>query len=319
MFPPSNHFQQTKPPLHMMSSNFARTAFRDSSQRAPHVGPLVCSLLLLLSQILLPACCEGDERLKGIACRSVHLGYPAASGTAFYVETTVDKSAEGTYFMAAGFRMGYFGIQELANGKKLVIFSVWDPTAGDDPKSVPEEKRVRLLHRDEQVRVGRFGGEGTGGQSFFDYDWQSGETYRFLVTAKPDGPDRTAYSGFFYLNSEQQWKHLVTFSTLSEGRLLSGYYSFVEDFRRNRISTTKERRATFTNGWVLTEQGEWVELHQARFTADSNPVLNIDAGPVERGFFLTTGGDVENTTTPLRNMMQRPSGLMRPLDLPEFP
>src|SRR5665213_1936249 len=68
-----------------------------------------------------------DEKLAGIACRSVHLGYPAPEGAAFYNEVTVEKSAAGTYFMACGFDQGYFGIQELADGKKLVLFSVWDP------------------------------------------------------------------------------------------------------------------------------------------------------------------------------------------------
>jgi hypothetical protein len=257
-----------------------------------------------------------DEKLKGIACRSVHLGYAAPAGTAFYNEATVEKSAEGTYFMATGFRHGYFGIQELANGKKLVIFSVWDPTSGDDPKKVDESKRVKTLHKDDGVRVGRFGGEGTGGQSFFDYDWKVGETCRFLVTAKPDGADRTAYSGYFYLNDKKEWKHLVTFSTLTKGTLLEGYYSFVEDFRRNKVSATKTRKATFGNGWVKTTKGEWVELAKARFTADANPVLNIDAGLKESKFFLATGGETENATTKLRDSIERPKGSGPPKDLP---
>lgn len=275
--------------------------------------------LVALAVILLSGpSTHADEKLKGIACRSVHLGYPAPEGTAFYTEAKVEKSADGTYFMAAGFSLGYFGIQELGNGKKLVIFSVWDPTSGDDPKKVPDEKRVKLLHKDDAVRVGRFGGEGTGGQSFFDYEWKLNETYRFLVTAKADGPDRTAFSGYFYVNEHKAWKHLVTFSTQSKGKLLGGYYSFVEDFRRNKVSTTKERRAQFSNGWVKTTKGEWVDLTKARFTADANPVTNIDAGPFGSGFFLATGGALENKTTKLREMMERKASENRPDDLPKF-
>src|ERR1022692_4764361 len=105
---------------------------------------------------LVAASAPADETLKGIACRSVHLGYPASEGAAFYTEMVVEKSADGTYFMAAGWSKGYFGIQELASGKKLVLFSVWDPTAGNDPKKVDETKRVRMLHKDEGVRVQRF-------------------------------------------------------------------------------------------------------------------------------------------------------------------
>ena len=76
---------------------------------------------------------HADKSLENKACRSVHLFYPAPEGVAFYTEMKVEKSSRGTYFMAAGFNMGYYGIQELYNGKKLLIFSVWDP---GDRKSV---------------------------------------------------------------------------------------------------------------------------------------------------------------------------------------
>jgi hypothetical protein len=202
-----------------------------------------------------------------------------------------------------------------------VLFSVWDPTAGDDPKKVDPDKRVKMLHKDDAVRVQRFGGEGTGGQSFFDYDWKVDETYRFLVTAKPDGDTRTAYSGYFWLPEKKEWKHLVTFSTIAKGELLRGYYSFVEDFRRNKVSTTKERRAQFGNGWVKPVKGEWVALDKARFTADSNPVLNIDAGAVKGRFFLATGGDTENKTTKLKEQIARDKDRVDakpPADLPKW-
>jgi hypothetical protein len=267
-------------------------------------GPVALALLLA-------APLGADEKLAGIACRSVHLGYPAAEGTAFYNELTVEKSADGTYFMACGFSKGYFGIQELADGKKVVLFSVWDPTAGDDPKKVKEDQRVKTLHKGEGVRIGRFGGEGTGGQSFFDFDWKVGTTYRFYVTAKVDG-QRTEYAGYFWLPAKKEWKHLVTFSTVSKGHALRGYYSFIEDFRRNKESAKKERRATFGGGWIKTTDGQWVALTRARFTADSNPVTNVDAGVRGGRFYLATGGDVKNAGTALNKTMDRPPGVELP-------
>lgn len=254
-----------------------------------------------------------DEKLKGIACRSVHLGYPAAEGTAFYNEIAVEQSADGTYFMVCGWSKGYFGIQELANGKKLVIFSVWDPTSGNDPKKVNEEDRVKMLHKDDAVRVGRFGNEGTGGQSFYDYDWKVGTTYRFMVKAKADGEKRTAYSGYFFHPEKKEWLHLVTFSTITNGKLLEGCYSFVEDFRRNKVSTTKARVAHFGNGWVQGKDGQWLALTKARFTADANPVLNINAAVADDRFLLATGGDTKNDGVKLKETMNRaPSGLLLP-------
>ncbi len=258
---------------------------------------------------------QADERLKGIACRSVHLAYPAPEGTAFYNEVTIDQSAVGTYFMVCGWDKGYFGLQELGNGRKLLLFSVWD-SGQNDPRAVAEERRTKLLYKDDQVRIGRFGGEGTGGQSFFDYPWKNGETYRCLVTSKIDG-ERTEYAGYFYVPEDKAWKHLVTFSTITGGKQLRGYYSFIEDFKRDRVSATKPRKAHFGNGWVRDAEGKWTTLSRARFTADSNPVTNINAGLDVAKFFLVTGGETENSDTKLRQFIDRSDkGLEPPADLP---
>lgn len=269
---------------------------------------------------ILTAGAKADESLKGIACRSVHLGYSAPEGDAFYIEMSVEKSSEGSYFMAAGWSKGYFGVQELANGRKLVLFSVWDPASGDDPRTVDESKRVKLLYKDEAVRVQRFGGEGTGGQSFLDYPWKMGHTYRFLVTAASEGAERTAYTSWFFIPESGKWKRLVTFSTITGGVLLDGLYSFVEDFRRNRLSATKERRSILGNGWSRTTDGKWRPLAEARFTADANPAENIDAGVSDSRFFLATGGDVRNETTPLHELISihNPQANAPPADLPEI-
>lgn len=247
---------------------------------------------------------NADEKLKGIACRSVHLGYPAPEATLFYNEIKVEMSAEGTYFMVCGWSKGYYGIQELGNGKKLLIFSVWDPGNQNDPKAVKDEVRVKLLYQDKDVRIGRFGNEGTGGQSFFDYDWKAGETYRFAVTSNPDGETRTAYSGWFFHPEKKEWMHLVTFSTIAKGTQLTGLYSFIEDFRRNKISATKEREALFGNGWIQTKDGKWLALEKARFTGDANPVLNINAKLNGERFYLATGGEIKNDDTKLREVME---------------
>ena len=120
--------------------------------------------------------------------------------------------------MVCGFGGGYFGMQELADGKKVLLFSVWDAADAKDPGAVEEEKRVKVLQKDEKVRVGRFGGEGTGAQSFFDYDWKPGATYRFLVTAKAED-GRTAYAAYFYVPEDKDWKRLATLSRVAGGKV----------------------------------------------------------------------------------------------------
>jgi hypothetical protein len=71
------------------------------------------------------------------------------------------------------------------------------------------------------------------------------------LNAKING-SRTEYVGYFYAPPEKQWRHLVTFSTITGGKSLGGYYSFVEDFQRDRSSTTRARQARFGNAWVKT-------------------------------------------------------------------
>jgi hypothetical protein len=221
---------------------------------------------------------------------------------------TVEKSAEGTYFCVCGFNHGYYGIQEQRGGKKVLIFSVWDPGKQNDRNAVNQDNRVKILYQDKDVRIGRFGGEGTGGQCFLDYDWKIGTTYRFLVTARVLDERRTAFAGHFYIPEQKTWKHMVTFSTITGGKPLSGYYSFVEDFRRNGISATQVRRASYGPAWVKSAKDQkWVACAQARFTGDSNPVMNINAGKLadQPGrFFLVTGGETKNADTPLWKTME---------------
>lgn len=251
------------------------------------------------------------------AARSVHLGYPAPEATAFYTEMTVEKSVPGSYFMACGFNHGYFGIQELGNGKKVVLFSIWDPTKGDDPRAVAKEERVEMLYKADDVLVKRFGGEGTGGQSFFNYDWKVGQTYRFLVRAAATD-EKTAFAGYFYLPESKTWKHLVTFRTRTGGGRLKGLYSFIEDFRRDGKSATESRRAVFGNGWVQTADDRWEPLAKARFTASGatwEAKETIDAGTVDGRFYLQTGGDTR-TSTKLGSVMELSE---KPKKRPEIP
>jgi hypothetical protein len=266
--------------------------------------------------VVLPLTAPGAEPPAAPrAARSVHLHYPAPATDAFYNELTVEQSVPGSYFMACGFRHGYFGIQELSRGRRVVLFSVWDPTRGDDAAKVPLEQRVEVLHQDPEVEVKRFGGEGTGGQCFFRYDWKIGESCRFLVRAKVEG-DKTAYAGFFYLPEAKTWKHLVTFRTRTGGDRLAGLYSFVEDFRRDTKSAGETRRARFSNGWVF--DGQWKPLLTARFTASSSEWEakdTIDAGVAGGAFYLQTGGATK-TTTRLNGKIERPAGGEKPADVP---
>jgi hypothetical protein len=244
------------------------------------------------------------------AARSVHLSYQAPDAVMYYNEVTVEQSCKGSYFSVCGFNHGYFGLQE-RNNDKVIIFSVWDTGNSNHPDDIPEEQRVRLLYRDPEVDTGRFGGEGTGGQSFFKYDWAVSKTYKFLITTTLSG-NHTDYAAYFYLNETNHWKHLATFSRITNGEALKGYYSFIEDFRRDFKSVMEVRRARFTNGWTKTPSGHWISLTKAKFTADSTDLMTINAGAIENGFFLQTGGETLNETPLWSDMERLPGGLTLP-------
>lgn len=244
------------------------------------------------------------------AARSVHLGFPAPDAAIFYNEVTVEESVPGSYFMVCGFKHGYFGIQELSGPEdKVVLFSIWDPGDQNDPNSVPADRRVEVLHNDKDVRIGRFGNEGTGAQSFYKLKWKIGQTYRFCVKATVEKP-KTSFAAYLWLEESSEWKHLATFRTQTGGEPLRGLYSFLEDFRRDGRSVKQTRRATFGNGWVQTTNGDWVALTKARFTGDATPLDNIDAGVKDHRFWLATGGDVTNHT-PLKSILS-----WTPVELP---
>lgn len=137
--------------------------------------------------------------------------------------------------LVCGGDTGYFGLQELAIGKKLIIFSVWN-SEQNDSKAVTSKHRTKVVFKDASVRIGRFGGEGTGGQSFPDYEWKLNQPYRLKVSSKVV-ENRTEYSGYLFVLESKQWRHLITFSTITNGKNLKEYHSFIEDFKRNRTST----------------------------------------------------------------------------------
>ncbi len=264
--------------------------------------PHLLSLAVVAAGLSTPPSASADERLAGVACRSVHLSFYAIDPVAFYQEVTVEKSAPGTYFMVCGWSRGYFGMQELASGKKIILFSVWD-SPEDNPEAAPLSARVVTFEPAEGVTVRRFGNEGSGGQSFYEYDWKVGETYRFCVSCEPFG-SRTAYSGWFYHPEKKSWVRLMTFAARTViPEKLSRLYCFVEDFRRNRESTRHARVARFANQWTLDDEGRWAAISTARFTGDDNPAVNIDAGMTQGGFYLATGGDTVNQGTQLRDRM----------------
>ena len=255
---------------------------------------------------------------------SVHLWYATPKGapvTAFTNEVTVRASPLWSYFMACGFARGYFGIQVNSPTERRIIFSVWD--SGKEPtdrSKVADDDRVRLIAKGPDVFSDSFGHEGTGGHSHLIYPWKTGQTYRFLVTAQPDGTG-TIYSGYFYFPERKAWGLIASFRAPKDGGYLRGLYSFNEDF--NGANGYEQRRAEFGPQWIKTADGPWTELRTARFTHTKDGVqerLDRAAGVVRGRFFLANGGFVPTESVKYGDNFTRPaSGKQPDIALPPLP
>jgi len=279
------------------------------------------SLLVLLG--LLGAGPAGDlaaEEDLPRAARSVHLAWQCPAADVFVLEVSVERTVPGSYFMVCGWQVGYFGLQELADGRRVLLFSVWDDAQGDDPAAVPADRRVEVVSHAEGVRIRRFGGEGTGGQAMMDFPWRTNVPYRFLVRARVEG-ERTRYAGWVSDPETGKWRHVVTFRTRTGGQSMTGLYSFLEDFRRDGRSAAEERRACFGSGWIRELSGSWRALTRARFTASGAPWEARDSIRAEvrhrDTFVLATGGKVRPELPPGSVLEIRPPGGNPPRDLPE--
>ncbi len=226
---------------------------------------------------------------------SVHLTFSVPKDKRvrwFYNEVTVRKSPLWSYFEACGFARGYFGIQVNSPTERRIIFSVWDSgnEATDRSKVAPED-RVQLLRKGDGVFAGGFGNEGTGGHSHLVYPWKTGETYRFLVSAEPEGTS-TIYTGWFYFPEKRARGLIASFRAPKDGHYLSHLYSFNEDF--DGANGQQQRLAEFGNQWIRTADGQWMELTQARFTHTARGIykdrIDRGAGVIGDRFYLTNGG-----------------------------
>lgn len=266
---------------------------------------LLMACLLVAGSMVSLAQQSGEEQAARQA-RSVHLAYRgwATPAKIFYLEATPTQMAPGTYFSTIAFNGGYCGIQLLPNGKRIAIFSVWEPSNPfnfkDHPDAVEECKRTAAHYQGEGVHVQRFGGEGTGGKSTMPLEWDRDQPVCMAISVAQHGKYRTAFTCWIWNVEKQDWFRMATFSTLvNQGKAeLKSPYSFLEDFRRNVKSREETRIGHVSRLWAWNGT-EWGASTAAQFTADSNTLTNIDAGASANGFWMATGGATTNITTKL--------------------
>ncbi|WP_425638771.1 DUF3472 domain-containing protein [Algoriphagus yeomjeoni] len=228
---------------------------------------------------------------------SVHLSYTLPENKDFkwfYNEVTVPVGSDpiGSYFMANGFAEGYFGIQVNSETERRILFSVWSPFKTDNPGEIPDEEKIILLKKGEDVYTGEFGNEGSGGQSFLRYNWKAGKTYRFLNSVEPDGKGNTIYTAYFMDPEEGKWMLIACFLRPKTDTWNKRPHSFLENFVPE--SGHLERTANYGNQWAADENGNWIELTEAKFTGDDIAKrgyrMDYAGGEKSGQFYLKNGG-----------------------------
>lgn len=212
---------------------------------------------------------------------SVHLKYEIPESAKnkiewFYNEITVPVGEDviGSYYMANGFNGGYFGMQANSERERRVLFSIWSPFVTNDPKSIPDSLKIRMLKKGEHVRVNEFGNEGSGGQSYMVYPWKAGTTYSFLTRSQPSVKDNsTIFTSYFKEASADKWLLIASFERPQTNTNLKGLYSFLENF--NPSTGLLERKVNFGNQWAIDTEGNWHEITAATFTADNTAKQNF--------------------------------------------
>lgn len=247
---------------------------------------------------------------------SVHLRYTLPDEAKdniewFYNEVTVPQGedTEGSYYMANGFGEGYFGMQVNSKTERRVLFSIWSPFTTDDPNSIPDSMKIKLLKKGEDVKTGEFGNEGSGGQSYLVYPWKAGKTYAFLTHAKPDAATRTTvFTSYFKESSESTWKLIASFRRPQTNTNLKSLYSFLENF--NPETGFTGRKGLYGNQWIRSTAGKWYELTSATFTADATARKNYRkdyaGGQDGKNFYLRNCGFFADFT-PIDTKLQRAS------------
>lgn len=245
-----------------------------------------------------------DDFYFGRRGPSVHLRYPIPQEVKevewFYneIEIPEGQDAIGSYFMANGFKEGYYGIQVNSETERRILFSIWSPYKTDDPNSIPEDYRINLLKKGDGVISGKFGDEGSGGQSYKVYNWESGVRYKFLTHVKPSVNNSTDYTSYFFDPKVGEWTLIASFRRPKTTTYLKNLYSFLENFIPN--TGVIDRKGGFYNQWIADSKGNWTELTEIEFTADNTARkenrFDYSGGVENGGFYLRNCGFTNHIT-----------------------
>lgn len=245
----------------------------------------------------------------------------------FYNEVTVPEGfdAVGSYFMSSGFSDGYFGFQVNEPTRRQILFSVWSDYKTNDPNQIPEEYKITELKHGSGVTVGTFGNEGSGAQSKRIYNWQAGQTYKFLIKAQPSANNSTDFTAWFFAPEIGKWELIASFRKPKKAIYLENLHSFMENFKGNLGNVT--RKGLWSNQWYYdATTNSWVESTKAKFGVSPLTArgerADYSAGSSGSGYLMRINGffnDGTGIALPKDAPLERASGTQPDINFSTLP
>jgi hypothetical protein len=221
-----------------------------------------------------------------------HAPKSAQGATCLYGEVTVLQSGPTIYYCgcnwwpgaAAG---GYTGIQEQADARHNMIFSIWDTS---------KDRHPNVLAQNSRTHSNRFGGEGTGAHTHLNYAWKVGQTYRYFAVKKQDPTGaKTLCTVFFYDDEFKRWVDEATISSPNNGDIsVKSFGGGLNSFLENWSGKSKELpKLALYRLWLGTNPNMMESVNDGRGDGEW--------GTLNDCFFLAEGADETVRKTILRN------------------
>jgi hypothetical protein len=136
--------------------------------------------------------------------------------------------------------------------------------------------------------------------------WKAGTTYSFLLKGEPSVNKSTDYTAYFFAPEIGKWQLIASFKRPQTSNYLKSLYSFLENFRTETGYIS--RQGLYSNQWVCTKEGKWIEITRAKFTADATAKKEsrLDySGGVENGAFFLKNCGFFNDKTEINSLFSR--------------
>jgi hypothetical protein len=239
--------------------------------------------------------------------------------TVHYREAVIHESTNHTYFMITGGNVTsveyYGGVQQIYDGRRVAIFSVWDVKSnctGADckPEDADPQYRVQLHQKGEYTVTERFGYELTGLKSMiYDANWKIGERIQWLVVQEPAGKSTVIAAA--YRLSEGPWRFIASYLVPKRYPIaLTGGYSFVEDYGPPQPMVTR----SMTVGPTILEDAKGTQVIVNNMIAFASQATKNHRTEVSgTGTYIAIGASDDVNAMPTKSV--RP---LKPTSIPDY-